>query len=226
MRPANVYFLVICILQMWDKVTITSGRPTMALPFAFILMVQAIKDIIEDAAKHKADNLQNGRLVLVYDPDTHAWAQRKWYEVKVGEVLKILNKEFVPADVVVVGSSDQENNGVFINTKSLDGETDLKIREVPNDLIEPFTDDLAFAKKIGGKITCQGPTKILTKFEGAYVPAPAQAGGGKKMPLSLNNCIFRGCQIKQTEYCIGVSFFCGGVEGVELVWVGGGGGDL
>ena len=27
MRPANVYFLVICLLQTWNEVTITSGRP-------------------------------------------------------------------------------------------------------------------------------------------------------------------------------------------------------
>ena len=71
-------------------------------------------------------------------PETKQWVARKWYEVKVGQVLKILNKEYVPADIVIVGSSDQENNGVFINTKSLGGETDLKSAGA-NDLIEPFT---------------------------------------------------------------------------------------
>ena len=131
MRPANVYFLVICLLQTWNEVTITSGRPTMALPFAFILMVQAIKDIIEDAAKHKADNIQNSRTVNVYDPETKQWVARKWYEVKVGQVLKILNKEYVPADIVVVGSSDQENNGVFINTKSLGEELTSRSARCP-----------------------------------------------------------------------------------------------
>ena len=81
-------------------------------------MVQAIKDIIEDEPSTKQTTFQNCAR-HVYDPGQQ-WVARVVRGV-VGQVLKILNKEYVPADIVVVGFSDQENNGVFINTKSLDG---------------------------------------------------------------------------------------------------------
>lgn len=182
---------------MW---TITKGVPTMALPLVFILGVAAIKEILEDMDKHKADNIQNGREVDVLDVVTKKWVRTKWSTLRCGQLVKIKNREFVPADIVLVGSSDQINNGVFINTKSLDGETDLKIREVPDALIQTYDDDTTYASNVSGEITCELPTKILTKFEGAYTAASNEA----KTPITLSNVILRGCQVKQTKFAIGV----------------------
>ena len=175
----------------------------MALPLFFILGVAAVKEILEDRDKHKADNEANGMLVDVLNVASKKWEQRKWSELRCGQLVRVKNREFIPADIVLVGSSDQINNGVFINTKSLDGETDLKIREVPEALIKAYEDDTTFACEISGEITCELPTKILTKFEGAYTPE----GGGAKTPINLSNVILRGCQVKQTAFAIGVRFF-------------------
>jgi phospholipid-transporting ATPase len=177
----------------------------MSLPLMFILGVAAIKDILEDMDKHKADNIQNGRLVDVLNPATQKWEVKKWSTLRCGNLVRIKNREFVPADIVLVGSSDQINNGVFINTKSLDGETDLKIREVPDALIKTYEDDAVYASKIAGTITCELPTKVLTKFEGAYAPSD----GSAKTPVTLSNVILRGCQVKQTAFAIGVRYFVG-----------------
>ena len=185
---------------MW---TITKGVPTMSLPLVFILGVAAIKEILEDMEKHKADNIQNGREVDVFDTSTKQWIRTKWSKLRCGQLVRIKNREFIPADIVLVGSSDQVNNGVFINTKSLDGETDLKIREVPDALIKTYEDDATYAASIAGEITCELPTKILTKFEGAYSATP----GAAKTPITLSNVILRGCQVKQTKFAIGVRFY-------------------
>ena len=170
-RPANIYFTVICVLQTLEDVTITKGRPTLLLPFGFVLIVAAIKDAIEDYGKHKADAVQNSRTVDVLDVESGKFVERKWHSVRVGNTIRVKNREFVPADLLVLGSSDQVNNGVFINTKNLDGETDLKIREVPNDLVAPVTDPDDFAKNLGGHIVAEAPSKNLIKFEGTHVAA-------------------------------------------------------
>ena len=136
----------------------------------------------------------------VLDVVTKKWVRTKWSTLRCGQLVKIKNREFVPADIVLVGSSDQINNGVFINTKSLDGETDLKIREVPDALIQTYDDDTTYASNVSGEITCELPTKILTKFEGAYTAASGEA----KTPITLSNVILRGCQVKQTKFAIGV----------------------
>ena len=188
------------VFPMWS---ITKNVPTMALPLMFILGVAAIKEILEDMDKHKADNIQNGRVVDVLDPTTKTWESKKWSTLRCGQLVRVKNREFVPADLVLLVSSDQTNNGVFINTKSLDGETDLKIREVPDSLIQAYEDDAIHSSGITGQIKCEPPSKILTKFEGAYEPE----GGGAKTPITLSNVLLRGCQIKQTKFAIGVRVF-------------------
>ena len=57
--------------------------------------------------------------------------------MKVGDVVRVHENEFFPADILVLGSS--ENQGVFyVETKNLDGETNLKLKGVAKDFIEPF----------------------------------------------------------------------------------------
>ena len=52
---------------------------------------------------------------------------------------------YFPADMIVLNSSEKE--GMFyVETKNLDGETNLKIKGVEKDLIEPFSIDGGFSK--------------------------------------------------------------------------------
>lgn len=50
------------------------------------------------------------------------------FQLKVGQVVKIMKNEVIPADIVLISSS--EPAGVaYIETSNLDGETNLKIRQ-------------------------------------------------------------------------------------------------
>lgn len=47
--------------------------------------------------------------------------------MRVGEILKVTQDEFFPADMVILSSSG--NKGVsYVETKNLDGETNLKLK--------------------------------------------------------------------------------------------------
>ena len=43
----------------------------------------------------------------------------------------------MPADLVILNSSEPEG-AFYVETKNLDGETNLKLKSVAKDLIEPF----------------------------------------------------------------------------------------
>uniref|UniRef100_A0A672U9R6 Phospholipid-transporting ATPase n=1 Tax=Strigops habroptila TaxID=2489341 RepID=A0A672U9R6_STRHB len=57
-RAANAFFLFIALLQQIPDVSPT-GRYTTLVPLLFILAVAAVKEIIEDIKRHKADNAVN-----------------------------------------------------------------------------------------------------------------------------------------------------------------------
>ena len=56
---ANVYFLTICFLQSIPSISISFGKPTMAVPLTVIVFISMIKDAYEDYKRHKADKIEN-----------------------------------------------------------------------------------------------------------------------------------------------------------------------
>lgn len=51
-KLANVYFLIIMILQMIPEISISEGEPTMLPPLIVIVLVSMVKDIIEDYQRY------------------------------------------------------------------------------------------------------------------------------------------------------------------------------
>lgn len=58
---------------------------------------------------------------------------KAWKDVHVGEVLKVNSEEFVPADMVLLHTSDSKGVA-YVETKNLDGETNLKIKQANKDI--------------------------------------------------------------------------------------------
>ena len=53
----------------------------------------------------------------------------------VGDIIHLSCDEMIPADILVLKSSD-ENGLCYIDTQNLDGEANLKQREVPKGFVE------------------------------------------------------------------------------------------
>lgn len=70
-KGPNIYYLIICALQMIPEITITGGNPTNAPPLVFLMIVSMVKDFFEDRRRRKADKEENNRKVgLVEDLTT------------------------------------------------------------------------------------------------------------------------------------------------------------
>jgi P-type E1-E2 ATPase len=54
---------------------------------------------------------------------------KPWQSIKVGNIIKVDENEFFPADIVPFHSSDQKGT-CYVETKGLDGETNLKLKQV------------------------------------------------------------------------------------------------
>ena len=75
--------------------------------------------------------------------------------MKTGSIVKVEKNEFFPADLVVLASSEPKNM-CFVETKNLDGETNLKNKFAPKGIKE-FKDLEEVAREFEGEIICEVP---------------------------------------------------------------------
>ena len=126
-----------------------------------------IKDIFEDIQRHKSDNQENRRKVLVGDPKTSKFIPKLWQELHVGMIVKIKRDEYFPADLIIINSSGPK--GIcYIETKDLDGETNLKHKQADKRLLELDLNSEAkiIENMMGAYVQCENPNDMLYRFEG------------------------------------------------------------
>jgi P-type E1-E2 ATPase len=59
----------------------------------------------------------------------------KWKDIKVGDLVHLSCNEMIPADILILRSSD-DHGLCYIDTQNLDGEANLKQREVPRGFVD------------------------------------------------------------------------------------------
>ncbi|CAM9272870.1 unnamed protein product [Laminaria digitata] len=131
-RIANVYFLVISVLMMLGTYTELFSSPlkpySTIVPLVLVLMVTMVKDGAEDLKRHRSDKRVNNTPAVAMDLQNRGqFVTIPWKDIKVGMIVKVTDREEIPADMVMLTSS--ETGGVaYIETANIDGETNLKIR--------------------------------------------------------------------------------------------------
>ncbi|KAI4339311.1 hypothetical protein MLD38_024268 [Melastoma candidum] len=194
-RVAYVYFLVIAVLNQIPQIAVF-GRGASILPLAFVLFVTAIKDAYEDYRRHRADEIENNRLALVWNEGR--FQSKRWKDIRVGEVIKIKANETLPCDMVLLSSSDP--TGVaYVQTINLDGESNLKARYAKQETTSKSPEK----EKIGGLIKCEKPNRNIYGFMANLEV------DDKKLSLGPSNIILRGCELKNTDWAVGVAVHTG-----------------
>lgn len=70
----------------------------------------------------------------------------------------------IPADLLILHTSDEKGT-CYVETKNLDGETNLKIKSANKEMQQMFDSESAL-REIDGEINCEGPNNAIYKFEG------------------------------------------------------------
>ncbi|KAJ2950446.1 hypothetical protein O0L34_g8688 [Tuta absoluta] len=197
-RYSNCFFLLIALLQQIPDVSPT-GRYTTLTPLILILSVSAIKEIVEDFKRHRADDETNRRKVEVLR--NGAWQTVRWEGLQVGDICKVLNNQFFPADLILLSSSEPQGIS-FIETSNLDGETNLKIRQAHTDTAR--LDNTEALAGFRATVQCEPPNRHLYEFNGQLTEANT-----KTIPLGLDQMLLRGAMLRNTAFVYGVVIYTG-----------------
>ncbi|XP_057417107.1 phospholipid-transporting ATPase 3-like isoform X2 [Lotus japonicus] len=137
-RVANIYFLTISVLS---TTPISPVSPiTNVLPLSLVLLLSLIKEAFEDWKRFQNDMaINNGTIDVLRDRE---WVYIPWKKLQVGDLVKVKQDEFFPADLLFLASTNVD--GVcYIETTNLDGETNLKIRKALEKTWDYFTPEKA-----------------------------------------------------------------------------------
>ncbi|KAL6910622.1 phospholipid-translocating P-type ATPase [Trichoderma evansii] len=200
-KVANIFFLFTAALQQIPGLSPTNKYTTIG-PLAIVLLVSAIKELVEDYRRRTADTALNTSLARVLRGSN--FTETKWNAVVVGDVVRVESEEPFPADLVLLASSEPEGL-CYIETANLDGETNLKIKQaLPETSTMVSPSELS---RLGGRIKSEQPNSSLYTYEATLT---MQAGGGEKeLALNPEQLLLRGATLRNTPWIHGIVVFTG-----------------
>ena len=197
-RYANIYFLFMAVLQSIPLISPLNPFSSIA-PLIFVISLSMMREGYEDLSRRKSDQELNSSMSVKYQDG--GWKRVEWKHIYVGDIVRIKNEEFLPADVVCLASSDPNGN-CFIQTSSLDGEKNLKPRNA-----FPETQNLigtGEVVRIVGDLQMAPPNSDLYEASGKI-----SIGGDADLQITVKNFLLRGSLLKNTEWAIGVVAYTG-----------------
>lgn len=135
-----------------------------------------------------------------------------WKNVQVGDFVRIYNNDQIPADIAVLSTSDPDG-ACYVETKNLDGETNLKLRNALQCGMKAT--HARDCERAEFTVVSEAPHANLYSYSGAIqwkqhnVRHPEQPGNDMSEPISINNLLLRGCSLRNTKWVIGVVLFAG-----------------
>lgn len=137
---------------------------------------------------------------------TAQWERTLWKKLEVGDIVLLRENEQVPADIVVLSTSDP--NGVcYVETKNLDGETNLKLRKALR-----ATSSLSSEEEIERAsfvLDSEPPHQNLYLFNAVLRYNDSTTGEPRREGVTINELLLRGCTVRNTTWIIGLVAFTG-----------------
>ncbi|THH16144.1 hypothetical protein EW146_g4435 [Bondarzewia mesenterica] len=136
------------------------------------------------------------------DPDRPHWKRMIWEDVRVGDIIKLVDHESLPADVLICATSEDENVA-FVETKNLDGETNLKSRNANVALTHMSSAAACADSKNAFQLDCDRPEPHMHKLNAAVVM------NDERTPIDLQMTMLRGTVLRNTAWVIGIVMYTG-----------------
>jgi len=136
------------------------------------------------------------------------WEESTWENLTVGDFVLLRNNDSIPADILICATSEEED-ACFIETKNLDGETNLKSRSAVPELARFRTPEQCTQAKVRIDAEPQD-TNMYRLNASVFFPEETGADGNVlRCPVTLNQVLLRGCKLRNTRWVIGIVLMTG-----------------
>ena len=233
-------------------------------PIAGFISLSLVNEAISDKKRHRSDYKTNNFECIVVEnktgndatevsPDdapcddvkvpvanggtnTLGFHSIRRMDIRQGQIVFIRNREMIPCDTVLLASSG-DRGCAYVETSSIDGETNLKLRNSAKHKTDPSInvaiEDIEDAvRRIAGftalgcsadsvaeisQLTTEPPNAHINNFSGVLkLPRldtideenPSPAHE-REVPLGAENLLLRGAVLRNTEWAIGIAAFTG-----------------
>lgn len=141
------------------------------------------------------------------------WERTLWKKLEVGDIVLLRDNDQIPADIVVLSTSDSDNM-CYVETKNLDGETNLKprrsVRATSSVTSEVDVERMQFV------LDSEPPHQNLYLYHGVLRYSDPATGEQKQEPVTINELLLRGCSVRNTAWIIGLVVFTGADSKIML----------
>eukprot|EP01029_Cantina_marsupialis_P011720 TRINITY_DN2602_c0_g2_i3.p1 TRINITY_DN2602_c0_g2~~TRINITY_DN2602_c0_g2_i3.p1 ORF type:complete len:1362 (-),score=419.44 TRINITY_DN2602_c0_g2_i3:1230-5315(-) len=205
-RTANFYFLLIglmMVLGTWTELFDSVLTPWSTLCTLMVVMtVSMFFAARDDISRHRSDRKQDSRKCFKV-VGQHSSEEVELKNIKVGDVITLKNNESVPADCILLATSEEGN--CHIETSNLDGETNLKTRQVPKK-IPMGPGKINPSDLLNLEIECDLPNEAIYSFNGSLKFANDEK---TVVGVGCDGLLLRGCTVRNCEWAQGIVVYTG-----------------
>lgn len=119
-----------------------------------------------------------------------------WEDIRRGQVIRVYNKQPIPADMVVLNTDKADNGICYVETSNIDGETNLKMKKA-------VLDDLTLVPECTS-ISTEEPNGNIHVFS-----AVLHVGNTDRISVDANSFLLRGSTLQNVQYVDGLVVFVG-----------------
>ncbi|PPQ72110.1 hypothetical protein CVT24_002421 [Panaeolus cyanescens] len=168
-----------------------------------------VGDILRRSMSHPTPGSEH-----THPPKTRPhWKKKAWEDVAVGDFVKIMENEPLPADILICATSEEENVA-FVETKNLDGETNLKSRNAVPALTHLRSAAHCASSENVFRVECDRPDVNMYRLNAAVEV------GSQIYPVDMQMVLLRGTVLRNTKWVVGLVLYTG--EDTKIVMNSGG----
>lgn len=209
---ANLFYIVNAVLQSIPAVSTNNPLVTYVL-LLYVVVLGILKEAFTEYGRMKQDSKENGKMAtrVVYEDGAEQVVSVRRDQICVGDILRVKDGEEFPADCLILTKHYREDEDddddreekdlqVFTKTVSLDGETNLKPKNLIPRVHETIYNDenavLAVKMLELARFAVHGskPDTDLYTFEGKL-----QFGQEEQIDLDISHFLHRGSTLSNSN---------------------------